>query len=409
MADGRGFAARLGITRETLTAARMLGKGLAREASTAVLPPARASYSGGVGIDRALTLSEVYRALSIHATAASQLELIERGRDGTALVNQHAIIRRPDINCSVSSWIEGTVLSLAGDGNAFWHLTRSDPMNPTSEVVNARVVPPQLVIVDRDPWNRLTYHYAGEQGRPPATWQAHEVKHLKLLAIPGRERGLGPIQAAQAEMIGALQVRDYSALWFDATEGAGAPNGTLSTDQNLTPAQAKQYSDAWHADTRHRTRVLGSGLKYEANLLSPKDAQFLESRQFTVVQLARLFGLPASLMLAVIEGNSQSYANVEQDWIAYVRFSLMQYLREIEEALGDLAPRGITVRFNVESLLRTDTKTRFEAHAIALSAKFKTVNEVRKDEGLPPIAGGDVLALAPAPAATPAAPGEDDA
>src|SRR5699024_7486663 len=121
---------------------------------------------------------------------------------------------------------------------------------------------------------------------------------------------------------------------------------------------------------------------YSPILLNPADAQFLENQQFTVTQIARLFGIPASLMLAVVEGGSQSYANVEQDWIAYIRFSLMSYLREIEEAFTKLLPNGQTARFNIETLLRADTKTRYEAHEIAIRAGFMKPEEVREIEGL---------------------------
>ena len=96
-----------------------------------------------------------------------------------------------------------------------------------------------------------------------------------------------------------------------------------------------------------------------------------------------------------------TYSNVEQDWIAFVRFTLMGYLRPIENALTDLTVRGQSVRFNFEALLRTDTKTRYEAHEIALRAKFKTVDEVRAIEGDAPLTAdqrAEQAALAPAPA-----------
>ena len=112
-------------------------------------------------------------------------------------------------------------------------------------------------------------------------------------------------------------------------------------------------------------------------------------------------------MLTAIDGNSMTYSNVEQEWLGFVRFGLMSYLRRIEEAFTSITPRGQTVRFNVEALLRSDTKSRYDAHNIALSAGFLTVNEVRKIENLPPIAGGD--AVAPANPASPPAPTEQPA
>ena len=126
-------------------------------------------------------------------------------------------------------------------------------------------------------------------------------------------------------------------------------------------------------------------MKYAPIFISPKDAQWIEARQFTTTEIARLFGVPASLMLTGVDGNSQTYSNVEQEWIAFTRFTLTQYLRKIEEALTALAPLGQTIRFNIEGLLRSDTLTRYQAHQIAISTGFETINEAREIEGRPPL------------------------
>ena len=131
------------------------------------------------------------------------------------------------------------------------------------------------------------------------------------------------------------------------------------------------------------------------DMLKPADAQWLEVQQFGVTGIARLFGIPATLMLAAIEGTSMTYTNVEQEWIGYVRFTLMTYLREIEDAFSAVLPTGQTARFNVEGLLRTDTKTRYEAHEIAIRAGFMSPDEVRRIEKL----HGPAPTPAPAPAA----------
>jgi phage portal protein BeeE len=130
-----------------------------------------------------------------------------------------------------------------------------------------------------------------------------------------------------------------------------------------------------------------SGTAATRTLLKPSDIQFLESQQYSTIQMARLIGAPASIMLVAVEGNSQTYSNVEQEWIGYVRFGLMKPLREIEDAFTELLPGRQTARFKVDALLRSDTKTRYEAHRISLSpaAGWATLDEVRALEGLAPL------------------------
>ena len=124
-------------------------------------------------------------------------------------------------------------------------------------------------------------------------------------------------------------------------------------------------------------------------MLNPRDAQFIESRNFNTLEIARLFGIPATLMLTATEGSSMTYSNVEQDWLGFVRFTLTKYLRKIEEALTTFTPRGQAVRFQISALLRSDTLSRYQAHQIALTAGFMTLNEIRAIESLPPLENQD--------------------
>ena len=148
-------------------------------------------------------------------------------------------------------------------------------------------------------------------------------------------------------------------------------------------------------------RVLGKGLHYDPVLISPKDALWIEAQQFDTLEIARIFGVPSSLMMTAIDGNSMTYSNVEQEWLGFVRFGLMAYLRKIEDALTALTPRGQRVRFNLDALLRSDTTTRYAAHRTALEAGFLTRDEVRAIENLPALTDAqrvEVEQQAPAPA-----------
>jgi HK97 family phage portal protein len=330
----------------------------------------------------------VYRAISIHAVAVKQLS-IDAYR-GSEQIVAPAFLRQPNVDESLSSFLEQTTTSLASNGNAYWLLHR----DAQGRVTNVQVLNPVEVFLTATPWGRVTkYSYKGTDFRP------EQIKHLKLLRVPGSTHGLGPIQAAQTELRGALDLSDYASNWF-AQSGVPA-GGYLKSDQVLTAEQAKTYREAWAKAANDRTGVpvLGNGLQFNSLFLNPRDAQFLESQQFTTTQIARLFGVPSSLMLAQVEGNTQTYQNVEQDWIGYVRFSLTNYLVEIEEALTSLLPRGTSAKFNIEALLRSDTSSRYAAHAIGISAGWLLKSEVRAIEGLPPVAGID---LKPEPVAQPA-------
>ncbi|GAA3342973.1 phage portal protein [Curtobacterium pusillum] len=390
-------------TGAAVTEARSADENAADTMPEGVRPPSRSDVLG-VTPDRALTLSTVFRAVQIHTTAVAQLSVnIERG--GQVVADTPLLVQKPCMSMSRSRFLEETTAALYLHGNAYWRIVRL-----AGAPVELVPLDPRKVAPYTDPKNgRKTFSYEGRND-----WSTLDIHHLKFLSVPGMDLGLGPIQAARFEIAGALDARDFGSGFF--REG-GVPSGVLKSDQDLNGDDARAYRRMWHGrdpesgepldpdDARNDVRVLGKGLSYDYLGLKPADVQFLESQQFSTTQIARLMGVPSSLFLASVQGGSQTYANVEQDWIGYVRFSLMNVLREMEEAFTDVTPRGQTARFNIDVLLRTDTKTRYEAHASALAAKWKTRDEVRIDEGMAPLTDAqraDIAAAAPAkPATTP--------
>lgn len=331
------------------------------------------------------SLVSVYRAIDIITSAVAQLPLrVERHGVEVPSSEIPDIIKAPSLSFTRSDFLEQIALSLAVTGNSFILAKRIG-----GKIVELVVLNPHEVLPTQDETSGvITYSYRGRD------YSQADIQHLKFMVLPGSLKGLGAIQAARAEIQGAINLRDYAAQWFN---GSGQPSGILSTDQALTADDAKQIRDTWNnidpatgkplpvTANPSNIKVTGKGVKYEPIVLNPRDAQFIESRNFNTLEIARLFGIPATLMLTSTEGSSMTYSNVEQDWLGFVRFTLTKYLRKIEEALTTFTPRGQTVRFQISALLRSDTLTRYQAHQIALTAGFMTLNEVRAIESLPPL------------------------
>lgn len=335
-------------------------------------------------MSEALGLIPVYRALQLLTTAAGQLP-IEQVRGDRVITGkaQSPVVSRPDPTSDRTSWIEQAVMSLATDGNLFLKGTAG----PNGQWLSVEVLPPREVIVYRDPkTDRVEYHYKGVK------LAASEVQHRKFMATPDSLRGLGPIQAARNEITGAVDVRDYATGWFNSS---GQPAGLItgkSIDTQEKATATKEYWNRAAADLNNPTnvRVLSGEISYTPLLLNPKDAQWLEVRKFSVTDIARLFGIPSALMLVSLDGNSLTYSNVEQEWLAFTRFTLMGYLRKIEEALSYFTPIGSKARFNLEGLLRSDTKSRYETYAAGIAAGFLTPDEARAKENLEPLTDAQI-------------------
>jgi HK97 family phage portal protein len=343
------------------------------ERSSSIVPPPRSATSG-VTTGDALSMASVYRAISILSTAIKQVG-VHIYRDDEKLESTPLWIKQPDDKITRAEFMARTVNSIALAGNCFWLVSR----NARGETVKLEVLNPFDMLIQSDDYgNLLGYTYRGT-----IEYSIRDIQHLKALSVPGNLYGLGPIQSCQPELLAIKDTRDYAATWF--TDSA-IPSGVLKSDQMLSPDQATAAKNAWNttAGAKNGVAVLGNGLTYMPMYLNPKDAQFLENQAFGVQQIARLFGIP-SQMLIVESGSSMTYSNVESEQISFIRYTLSQYYVEIEAAMSSLLPRGTDARMSIDGLLRADTLTRYQAHQIALAAGFKTIDEVRRDEKLPPL------------------------
>ena len=350
------------------------------EAGTGVLPPHRNEIV--YNQDTALSLGSVFRCLQIISTTLAQLPLsVKRGDEEV----DSSLAKRPDYNTATNDFFGSTAVSLACSGNAYWFVSR----NQAGEVKNLEVMDPKQVTITRD--ERLgapmRYDY---NGRRVAN---KNIKHIRLMTFPQKLYGMGPLQAARSDIYYALQLREFGNAFL--TNG-GVPTGVLSSDQFINQDQADNYRAAWEKaqDTRGLA-VLGAGMSYSAIALSPEDLAFLENQQFSVLQIARLFGVPPVFLGAGLDGGSLTYSTSETQSILFLQTTMSDYLVSIEEAFTDLLPRGQVAKFRLDNLMRADLATRVSAYEKLIASAVITPKEVRLLEGYGPDPVGDFFQNAP--------------
>lgn len=337
-----------------------------------ITPPPRRAASA---IDErgALAIDSVYRAVTVLQSAGKQISL-DAWREGIQLEGADipTIISTPGPGLTVTSLIAETIASLALRGNAYWLVGR----NRDGRVNSLRVLDPTECVpnLNRETGERTV------QWRS-RTWQPNDLRHLRLTYVPGQAEGLGPIQACARSLQGARDMAAYASQW---TSGGGVPTGVLSTEQPITAAQAKEAKRAWNESNSHGggVAVIGAGLKYSPLHLTPSEVQFLESRAFDVLAVGRMFGIPAHMLLAAVNGSSLTYQNVNDAATDFIRWTLMAYLREIEDTLTAILPRGTIVRFNLDALLRANPSARMATHKTAIEAGIYSPAYARLIEGI---------------------------
>jgi HK97 family phage portal protein len=231
-------------------------------------------------------------------------------------------------------------------------------------------------------------------------FHARDIVHFKGPCKPGALRGMGVLEAhfdlmSRSRKLGAAAT---------AVDAGAVPTGLLrSLNPDMSSTEAQELKDSWKASQRERTvAVLNPLTEFTPIAWNPTETQLLESRQYDVIDWANVFGVSASY--AGGTNPSRVYANIEDQGLDLLRYGTPgDIISEFEEVLSMLMPRGQYVKANLDHVLRADTKSRYEAHSIAIASGFLTRNEVRELEERQPLTPEQEQEVAEATAPVPAA------
>lgn len=217
----------------------------------------------------------------------------------------------------------------------------------------------------------------------------NEILHLPALGYDG-VTGCSPIRAA-AEGIGLGIAAEKSAARL---YGSGNMiSGVLQTEQRLTAEQAAQLKASWKAklsgiESAHDIAVLDSGASFHPVTMPYKDSQFLESRQFQITEIARMFGVPLYLLMETQKSTSWG-TGLEQQAQGFVTWDLAPtWLTPTEQRVTkELLPKTQYAKYQLGGLLRGDSQARAVFYRAMRDTGAFSANDIRDLEELTPIEG----------------------
>lgn len=219
------------------------------------------------------------------------------------------------------------------------------------------------------------------------TYSSKEILHFKLFSIDG-VNGIDPISLHKQSIAVGLAGDKFSAEFF---EKRGAIKGVLETDQSLGDKAYASFMGRFKSEGNHGTPLLEYGIKYKPVSISPDQAQALQTRQFQVQDIARIFNIPPHMLGDL---SRSTFSNIEHQDIQYVKYSLRPLVKmletELEHKLFTSDEKGkLNIKFNLEGLLRGDMAARSAYYHNAILDGYMTRNEVRKLENMNPLPGLD--------------------
>lgn len=169
--------------------------------------------------------------------------------------------------------------------------------------------------------------------------------------------------------------------------------GDLS-EQNQKELQARFNRVSGGIEKAGQLLPLPLGFDYQSITTSLRDAQFTELQDLTERQIASAFGVKMH-QLNNLERSTHTNIEYQQKefYIETLQPKLTAYEQELTYKLltDEEISEGFFIRFNVDAILRSSLKERYEAYGIGVQNGFLTPNEPRAKENEPPLPGGDKL------------------
>ena len=345
---------------------------------------------------QSITIPAVLRAIQLlsETVASLPIHIHEKSRNGTRKVNTSHRLNKligsePNKHMSSYTWRKVFVTNMLMYGNGISRLIK----NSLGDVVGIRPIDSDKTKIK---YNKKTdtyyfdYKPGPEDPNPQDIYEEDEVLNFPWFTKDG-VNGFAPIELA-AEALGvslSQQKNQYNMSLSDAR-----PPGLL-INQGATADQAKAAKDAWQAaqsgSGKGKTAVLSGGWDYKQLTIPNDQLQFIQQREFSVTEIARIFGVPPHLLGDL---SRATFSNIEHQGIEFVTYTLMGLLRNIEtelerKLLTDSEKKKLQIRFNVNGLLRADAKTRAELYASGIQNAWMKPNEARALEEYNEIDGGD--------------------
>ncbi len=372
------------------------------ENSTVPVSPAQLDQMwGGAGVTRtgvpisertAMAYGAVYSAVKVLAEAMAMIPLLTYAGDEDGPDHQLAkdepvyrLLRRsPNPEMTSATYKETKTVHLCLWGNAYSRII----LNNANQPKELRPLPPDRVRAERFGGN-LRYVIDGNSNE---IFAPEEIIHVPGLGYDGI-KGLSPIGMARETIAIGKAAELFGATFFGNGTNLG---GLLMMNKKMSPENKASLRQSWAGmyegvTNSHRTAIIDGteGATYTKMTIPPEDAQFLETRQFQVVEIARLYRVPPHMLGDLSKGG---YNSLETMSLEFLTYTLMPWFVKYElEMTRKLFPDQDDrfVRFYARQLLRADHSAKQSYYASGRQWGYLTDNDIRAMEDLPPVKGGD--------------------
>ena len=245
---------------------------------------------------------------------------------------------------------------------------------------------------------KLYYQYQDAYSGESYVFPQEDVIHVKTSYTFNGILG-EPVRQILGDMIdGARESQRFmEKLYQQGLTASMALEYTDDLDQTRrAKLQAKYEEYLSGAKNAGRIVPVPAGLKLVPLDISLADAQFLELRKYSALQIAAAFGIKPNQLN---DFDKASYSSAEMQQLAFLVDTMAYRMKAYEEEINTKVLTeqqlmdGYWYKFNEKAILRTDSKTQEEIICGFVNNGVYTPNEARDLLQLPAQEGGDVLVM----------------
>lgn len=209
-----------------------------------------------------------------------------------------------------------------------------------------------------------------------------------------------PVQLGKEAIGVAMLLERHAAQFF----GSGARPSAVITNQAKAIGEGEKGATTianilksfrkWQSGANSDPLIMDGGWEFNQPTMTSTDAQFLEHRLEQVREIARIFGVPPSMLF---ELSRATWSNAEQMAASFLQLCLRPWLDRWQDAyatvlLTEDEQDDLYFEFVIDDLQRADAAGRADIFGKLVAMRAMTPNEVRAAMNLPAIEGGDELA-----------------
>ncbi|WP_143287139.1 phage portal protein, partial [Caenibacillus caldisaponilyticus] len=208
----------------------------------------------------------------------------------------------------------------------------------------------------------------------------YDVFHLKY---PGKSglKGLSPISVLREDLGSQQAAKKFiGAFWANGT----ASRGVLKVPTALKKEAKEKAREEWQKlntglTNAHKIAILDGGMEYQSISMPLEDAQFIEQQKFGVLEVAKVYKIPAHKLNQL---DRATFSNIEQQSLDYVKNTLQPIVTNWEQEINyklftPLEQKRYYAKFNLTSELRGDAASRAAFYKSMWEIGAYSINDIR--------------------------------